>query len=45
MFPKFANAREYMIELTNENADINTELKEFIENSKLTFLKMSNIII
>ncbi|PNQ72884.1 hypothetical protein C1T31_09250 [Hanstruepera neustonica] len=45
MFPKTTNAREYMIELTNENADKNTELKEFIENSKLTFLKMSNIII
>ncbi|QNK78262.1 hypothetical protein H7F37_04110 [Winogradskyella sp. PAMC22761] len=43
--PKSANPQVYLFELTNENADENTELKEFIENSKLTFLKEGWIII
>tara|TARA_R110002033_G_scaffold170514_1_gene213207 strand:+ start:147 stop:797 length:651 start_codon:yes stop_codon:yes gene_type:complete len=45
MFPKTVNPRVYLFELTNENADKNTELKEFLENSELTFLKVSNILI
>ena len=43
--PKSANPEVYLFELTNETADKNTELKEFIENSKLTFLKEGWIII
>ncbi|PSG90905.1 hypothetical protein [Aurantibacter aestuarii] len=45
MFPQTVNPRVYLFELTNENADKNTELKEFLENSELTFLKVSNILI
>ncbi|RMB59470.1 hypothetical protein EAX61_07750 [Dokdonia sinensis] len=44
-FPKTANPRVYLFELTNEEATDNTELNEFIENSSLTFLKMYNILI
>jgi len=43
--PKFANPKVYLFELTNENADSNTDLKIFIENSKLTFLKEGWIIL
>lgn len=43
--PKSANPKVYLFELTNEKADKNTGLKEFIENSKLTFLKEGWIII
>ena len=43
--PKSANPQVYVFELTNEMADKNTELKEFIKNSKLTFLKQGWIII
>jgi len=44
-WPKSANPRVYLFELTNENADKNTDLKEFIENSKLTFLKLYTILL
>ncbi|MDN3494266.1 hypothetical protein [Winogradskyella bathintestinalis] len=43
--PKSVNPQVYIFELTNENADKNTNLKEFITNSKLTFLKEGWIII
>ena len=43
--PKSVNPQIYIFELTNENADKNTKLKEFIMNSKLTFLKEGWIII
>ncbi|MGK0307483.1 MAG: hypothetical protein ACI8RP_000435 [Urechidicola sp.] len=43
--PKSANPQVYIFELTNETADKNTELKDFIENSKLTFLKEGWLII
>lgn len=43
--PKSANPQVYLFELTNKNADSKTHLKEFIENSELTFLKEGWIII
>ncbi len=43
--PKSANPQVYIFELTNETADKKTELKDFIENSKLTFLKEGWLII
>jgi len=43
--PKSANPQVYLFELTNGNADKKTDLKEFIENSQLTFLKEGWIII
>ena len=43
--PNSANPQVYLIELTNESANENTELKEFIDNCKLTFLKEGWIII
>jgi hypothetical protein len=43
--PNSANPQVYLFELTNETADENTELKEFIDNCKLTFLKQGWIII
>jgi hypothetical protein len=43
--PKSANPQVYIFELTNETADKNTTLEEFIANSKLTFIKEGWIII
>ena len=43
--PNSANPKVYIFELTNETADKNTDLKKFIENSKLTFLKDGWLII
>lgn len=43
--PKSANPQVYLFELTNEKATKKTTLKEFIKNSKLTFLKAGWIVI
>ncbi|WP_298895110.1 hypothetical protein [uncultured Psychroserpens sp.] len=43
--PKSANPQVYIFELSNETADKNTELKDFIKNCKLTFLKEGWLII
>lgn len=40
-----SNPQVYLLELTNKDADSKTDLKEFIENSQLTFLKEAWIII
>jgi hypothetical protein len=43
--PNSANPQVYLFELTEENADKNTELNEFIENCRLTYFKEGWIII
>lgn len=43
--PNSANPQVYLFELIIEKANKNTDLKEFIENSKLTFLKEGWIIL
>lgn len=43
--PAFANPTAYLFELTNKKANKSTSLKEFIENSKLTFLKEGWVIL
>ena len=40
-----ANPQVYYFELTNESATNNTSLKDFIKNSKLTFVKSGHIIL
>lgn len=40
-----ANPREYIFELTNDSATETTDLKSFIDNSKLTYFKFITIII
>lgn len=40
-----ANPQVYYFEITNENANDNTTINEFIKNSKLTFLKSGHIIL
>lgn len=43
--PNSVNPQVYLFELTNEKASKETDLKDFIENSKLTFLKEGWIIL
>ena len=41
----FANPRVYFIELTNENAELNTSLENFLINAELTYIKAGYFII
>lgn len=43
--PGFANPQVYFIELTNENAEVNTSLENFLKNAELTYIKAGHIII
>jgi hypothetical protein len=43
--PGFANRSMYIFELTNDNATIETDLKNFLFGAKLTFLKFISILL
>ncbi len=43
--PGFANPQVYFFELTNETAELNTSLENFLANAKLTYIKAAHIII